>query len=230
MMPRHGATPAAGPRRRTARWGGVLVAVLALNACGLPVTEDARVVEAEAVPYDLLEPHQPVSGEDEAPTTPRGVPVVFWIRPDGRLTPAAAELACDQPTADVAQQLLLTLVASPTDTQRDAGLASAIPASARFQVVALSAGTAEVEVESLEVGDAERLPLAVGQIVLTLTSAPGVDSVRLTTSGQTLDLPLPDGKLVSGPTTDDDYATLLPARLALDARERAGLGCPDPVP
>ena len=99
MMPRHGATPAAGPRRRTARWGGVLVAVLALNACGLPVTEDARVVEAEAVPYDLLEPHQAVSGEDEAPTTPRGVPVVFWIRPDGRLTPAAAELACDPETA-----------------------------------------------------------------------------------------------------------------------------------
>ena len=47
------------------------------------------------------------------------------------------------------------------------------------------------------------------QIVLTATSVPGVDAVRLTLSGAPVEAPLPSGELTSEPLNADDYATFL---------------------
>jgi hypothetical protein len=54
--------------------------------------------------------------------------------------------------------------------------------------------------------------LAVAQVVLTVTSVPGVDSVLVTRDGAPVELPLPGGALTSGPVTGRDYISLVEAR------------------
>ncbi|MDR7252607.1 hypothetical protein J2X46_001583 [Nocardioides sp. BE266] len=204
-----------------------LGAILGLAGCGLPAEERTEVVADAAVPYNLLgtgeSSSRAVGGTANAP---RDVPLVFWLGRDDLLTPAAVDLSCDLPAADVVSELLETLAASPSDAEREAGLASALPPAARLALVEVDDGTAEVELDPLAIGDAERLPLVVGQVVLSVTSAPGVDAVRLVTSGETVELPLPGGELVSGSATAEDYASLLPDRVA--ASGSAELGCRAP--
>jgi Sporulation and spore germination len=53
-----------------------------------------------------------------------------------------------------------------------------------------------------------RLPLAVGQLVLTLTSIEGVDEVVLTAGGAPIEAPLPGGALTDRPLRAADYAAL----------------------
>ena len=69
---------------------------------------------------------------------------------------------------------------------------------------------------------AERLPAAIGQVVLTLSSAPGIESVVLVSDGQPVQVPLPGGALTDQPVTGDDYAELLPDRFRGSGRP----GCP----
>jgi spore germination protein GerM len=77
-------------------------------------------------------------------------------------------------------------------------------------VAQLSDGTATIDIDGPDEapsGGASRL--AVAQIVLTATSVPGVDAVRLTLSGEPVEAPLPSGQLTSAPLTAADYAALL---------------------
>lgn len=215
-------------RCRLAMLGTALAMVMGLPACGLPGERRTQVVDDTSVPYDLLETDEsPVSPDAQAPRVPRHAPVAFWIRQGHVLVPAAVDLSCAQPTVDVVRALLQTLAASPSAVERDAGLASAIPPAAQLTLVGVVDRTAEVELDPLAIGDAERLPLAVGQVVLSVTSAPGVDAVRLVTAGGAVDLPLPSGALATGSVTAEDYAALLPDRL-VSGVERAGLGCDTP--
>jgi hypothetical protein len=74
----------------------------------------------------------------------------------------------------------------------------------------VAARTAEIEIEVADPGPAPgELPLAVGQVVLSATSVPGVDRVRLLRDGEPLDAPLPDGELTSRPLTASAFASLL---------------------
>jgi hypothetical protein len=207
----------------------VLVTVLGLSACGLPDERRTQVVDDASVPYDLLDADESSTRPDvQAPRVPPHAPVVFWTRADRVLVPAAVDLSCAQTSIDVVRGLLESLASSPRDSDRDAGLGSAIPPAAQLTLVGIDDRTAEVELDPLAIGDAERLPLAVGQVVLSVTSAPGVDAVRLFTSGEAVDLPLPGGALATGSATADDYAALLPHRLVADEVARTSLGCDTP--
>ncbi|WP_374458055.1 GerMN domain-containing protein [Nocardioides sp.] len=209
----------------------MLVTVLGLAACGLPDEGRTQVVDDASVPYELLDAGEsPTRPDVDAPTVPRHAPMVFWTRADRVLVPAAVDLSCAQTTIDVVRGLLEALASSPRDSDRDARLGSAIPPAAQLTLVGVDDRTAEVELDPLAIGDAERLPLAVGQVVLSVTSAPGVDAVRFVTSGETVDLPLPGGALATGSATAEDYATLLPDRLAADGIDGVGLGCDTPDP
>lgn len=223
--------PLSPPARRPA---ALAVAVLlALTGCGLPAEERSRAVDPATVPYNLLAAPDP-GRADAAPglEPPRGVPVVFWLRRDDRLTPAPAGTTCDDPVAQVVADVLAAIAAAPTSQERGAGLASAVPPSTRLELVALEDdGVAVVDVDPVALGDAERLPLAVGQIVLSVTSAPGVQALRLVTSGDAVEVPLPDGALADRAVTADDYVRLLPRRLVTRAGGTGALagdvGCPD---
>ena len=213
------------------RWILALSLLLATTACGLPDEERSRAVDADAVPYTLLTPaeEQP-EDSDAGPAHPRGEPVVFWLGGDDRLTTAPVGASCDDPVAQVVEDVLTALSASPTSEDGAAGLTSAVPPSARLELVALEDGVAVVELDPMALGDAERLPLVVGQLVLSVSSAPGVDGLRLVTSGEEVDVPLPDGALADRPVTADDYVELLPPGLVAGTGSEQTLagdvGCP----
>lgn len=195
----------------------VLVTLLAVTSCGLPAEERARVVPAGSVPYSLLEPDVASGASTSADgALPRRVPLVFWQRSDGKLTPSPVDASCEDSSLEVVKVVLRALAGSPTPRQRSAGWASAIPPSARLQLVSIDEGVARVDLDPEALGEPERLPLAVGQLVLSVTSAPGVDALQLTTSTEDVAVPLPSGALDARPVTADDYAQLLPQRLVDD--------------
>jgi hypothetical protein len=213
------------------RWCLALALLLVMTACGLPDEERSRTVDADAVPYNLLTTaEEGPEGSGAGPAHPRGEPVVFWLRRDGKLTTAAVGATCDDPVAQVVGDVLDVLSGPPTSEGSAAGHTSAVPPSARLELVALEDGVAVVDLDPVALGDAERLPLAVGQLVLSVSSAPGVDGLRLVTSGEDVDVPLPDGALADRPVTADDYVELLPPGLVAGtgaARTVAGdVGCP----
>jgi spore germination protein GerM len=213
------------------RWLLALPLLLAATACGLPDEERSRTVDADAVPYNLLTTaEEEPEGSDAGTAHPRGEPVVFWLRRDGRLTTAAVGATCDDPVAQVVEDVLDVLSGPITSESGAAGHTSAVPPSARLELVALEDGVAVVDLDPVALGDAERLPLAVGQLVLSVSSAPGVDGLRLVTSGEDVDVPLPDGALADRPVTADDYVELLPPGLVAGtgaARTLAeDVGCP----
>jgi spore germination protein GerM len=121
------------------------------------------------------------------------------------------------------ERLLGYLTAGPTDGARAAGRSTALPPESRLSLVGLTAGTAEVEVDPETGISADRLPVAIGQVVLTVTSAPGVSAVALVSDGAPVQVPLPGGALTGEPVTAQDYASLLP-----DRYRGQELGCPQP--
>jgi spore germination protein GerM len=80
-------------------------------------------------------------------------------------------------------------------------------------VTSLARGRVTIDLQgegSATVGDEG--PLAVGQIVLTATSVPGVDSVVLTREGKPVEAQQAGGQLTDRPLTAAEYAPLLAPR------------------
>lgn len=218
--------PAPSTTPRPAPAACVLVLAAVLVGCGLPDEQRTQVVDDASVPYALLDSSTPARGNpDTGPGEPSGTPGVFWLDPNDHLIPSDAGLTCSDAPTDVVEGALSALTAAPTASQRDAGLSSAIPSIARLTLVQIVDRVAEVDLDPVTIADPERLPLAVGQVVLSVTTAPGVDAVRLVTSGQPVDLPLPSGALSTRDVTPEDYAALLPDRLA-DGDVLRKIGCP----
>lgn len=201
----------------------VSMVVLMLSSCGLPGDGSVRTVDDDAVPYRLLESGPP-SGPASVPQSERArVPVVFWVGRD-RLVPEATDDVCAERPETLVEDLLRTLAAGPSEEARAAGKSSALPPGSQLDLVAIKSGTAEVDIEQETSLSAERLPLAVGQVVLTVTSAPTVRSVILMTDGEPVQVPLPQGALTDDPVTAEDYAELLPDRFTTPGT----FGCPGP--
>ncbi len=210
---------------RLARAACVVLLAAVLVACGLPDDQRSHVVDDSSVPYGLLDPGAPTREDPDATSgVPRQTPVVYWLGRDGLLAPSDLGLTCEDTPTAVVDAALSALVAAPSPAERDDGLSSAIPSSARLTLVRITDGVAEVDLDPVTIADAERLPLAVGQVVLSVTSAPGVDAVRLVTSGQPVDHPLPSGALATGDVTPEDYAALLPDRHA-NGVDLGRIGC-----
>jgi hypothetical protein len=218
------------PRPYARRLLWLVALCLLVTACGLPGDGQPRVVDSTEVPYNLLDDEVPHGTTPEDLPAPRGVPVVFWLRSDDRLVPAAVQASCADDDEDVVRDVLRTLAGSPTDEQRTSGLASAFPPTVRLRLRLIEGDVAQIELGAVDLVDAERLPLAVGQVVLSVTSAPGVAGVELIVADRAVELPLPGGALADRPVTADDYASLLPDRLLATTDGAPAvdtdLGCP----
>jgi spore germination protein GerM len=193
-----------------------------LSSCGLPGDGSVRTVDDDTVPPGLLDSADPSSATDGATEAPGPVPVVFWLVDEDRLTPATTDASCTQSAEVVVTRLLGALAAGPTEEERAVGRSTAIPPESAPALVDMAAGTVRVEVDPEASISADRLPAAVGQIVLTVTSAPGVRSVVLVSDGAPVQLPLPGGALTDGPVTADDYAPLVADRY----QQPREVGCP----
>jgi spore germination protein GerM len=203
--------------------------VLLVAGCGLPGDTEVRAVDATTVPYNLLDPEAPSRPGLTGPV-PAGTPVVFWLVHDDRLAPTAVAASCTDPVDDVVGRLLGLLAAAPDEAARSAGRSSAIPSSSELDLVGVADGVALVELDPATSLTADRLPLAMGQLVLTVTSAPGIEAVQVGAAGETVEVPLPGGALTDRPVTADDYATFLPERFLSTGRRglSTDIGCPTP--
>lgn len=210
--------------RRPAPGMSVALSVLVLvSACGLPGGGSPTVVEDDTVPYGLLGDAGLPSSSASPGSGLSDVPVVLWSAED-RLLPEATGLSCDEPPESVARELLDLLETGPSEEARASGRSSPLSAGSVLELIGLSGGTVVVDLNPGASLGAEQLPLAVGQIVLTVTSGPSIERVELVRDGEALQVPLPGGALTAGSVSAADYAELLPQRFA----GSAGVGCPLP--
>lgn len=199
-----------------------------LSGCGVPGNGHVRTVDADAVPYHLLEADPSASVPSDGGPVPRMVPVVFWLLGE-RLVPATTGGACTDSPEELVKRLLAELAVGPDEDDRAAGRSSALPPASGLRLVGIVNETAQVEMDSGTSISADRLPVAVGQIVLSLTSSPGIGKVTVLSSGEPVQVPLPGGALTTRAVSAEDYAGLLVDRYrdntGTKARLSAGVGC-----
>ncbi len=181
-------------------------AVLGLVAgCGVP--SEPTPIAITRVPYDLLSPPAAASAPPTTPAT-RG-PFVYLLDSQDRAVPVEIDVVDDVPSG-IITAILTRLAEGPTDDERRAGLSTALGRTPTLTLRSLQDGRAEIEVAAGEPEpSADRLPLAVGQVVLSVTSVSGVTSVVLTDGGEPVDAPLPDGARTERPLVRADYEALL---------------------
>ena len=201
-----------------------LIALAALAVgCGLP-SEGGHTVDDVSVPYHLLDDRAAPdgSGGDAASST---APLVFWVDDEGLLIPRTASATCP---VDV-RGLLDELRAGPMQTARSQGLATALPPESGLELVSTTSDAVTVNLETESQISAERLPIAVGQVVLTLTSAPDIRRVSLLSNGEPVQVPLADGELTTLPVSAADYVSLVPPAYQRSTPFRTGVNTDDPA-
>ncbi|MGG5261091.1 GerMN domain-containing protein [Phycicoccus avicenniae] len=203
-MRSRGRVAAEGVRAGAVALAVVLVALVA--GCGAPTGSPARTLGP--LPYDLAQSPAPATAT--ASPTPSGGPRLYFVR-DGELVASPAAPSGSDLRSSVAS-VLDRLAAGPDEAQRGDGLSTALGPDVALELVDVRSGRAVVDVRA---GDqpagAGQLPLGVGQVVLTLTSVPGVEEVALRSDGRSVAAPLPDGALTDRPLVADDYRGLTAA-------------------
>jgi hypothetical protein len=189
----------------------VLSAVVALlGACGLPSSSSPVQVPAAEVPYGLLES----ATASPTPTATPGVPLVdgsiYLADPQQQLVAVGVQVP-DEQAAPMLQTLLNRLAVGPTERERALGLVTDLGPGSTIVLRDISGGTANIELQSTgQDPSPSKLPVAVGQIVLTATSIVGVDRVVFFRDGSPVAVPGPSGGgLTAEPLIAADYAALL---------------------
>lgn len=190
--------------RRSAVVGLAVVALVVGGAsCGVPRDREARRIPADELPYGLGSPSLTTT---EIPGTVLDEPLVDRVVDvhtvvEGRLVGTRVALGTPATIADV-----VGLVESPPrgTPGRTVLLPGDVVATSRQGTVV----TIELLDTVLELPTAEQ-SLAVGQLVLTLTSLSGIDGVSFTVAGADAVVPLPDGSVGQGTITADDVSDLV---------------------
>lgn len=135
---------------------------------------------------------------------------VFLVSADGELVPVARELAALPGPADRLGAVFDSLAEGPTDDEVASGLRSAVPATTEILGVTFSDGTVTIDLSAsfASVGGPRELQ-AVGQLVLTGTTFPGVLDLVVLLDGVSTAIPLPDGALTDEPVTLGQFSSLL---------------------
>jgi hypothetical protein len=195
--------------RLAAVWAVVAVVVgsVLLSGCGAP-RDGTRTLAVDDVPYRLLD-RSPGPAASPQPSGEVTVPRVYLVDADERLVPQPLRVQAAG-LQQVVSGVLSALMAGPSDEQRSAGLGSALGPEVRLEMLDVADRVARIEVDVASAAPtADRLPLAVGQVVLSATSVQGVDRILLVHDGHPVQAPLPGGAQTSEPLSPADYATLL---------------------
>lgn len=194
----------------------VVTLVLAASGCGVPGDGTARIIARDDVPYRLLDASPSPSAFPSPSKTGKvtRVPQVFLVNADEQLVPQAHSVGTGDPTSAL-HAVLAALATGPDARHRERGLGTALGPDIRLRLVGVDDGVARIALSGVpHTSPADRLPLAVGQVVLTATSIDGIDGVVLMQDGQRIEVPLPGGELTSEPVRAADYLTLLAAEQA----------------
>jgi hypothetical protein len=218
-----------GPRRR-ARRAGVLCVLLALlaviSACGLPRSSTPVLVPKDDVPYGLLDDPSASPTPATTPGVALNAGAIYLADTQQRLV--SVDVQVPQGTlAPLVQALLNRLAVGPSDRERARGLVTDLGPGSTIVLRAVSGGTANIELQSPNQDPSPaKLPVAVGQIVLTAVGVVGVDRVVFVHDGTVVPVPGPvDGNLTPDPLVSGSYTALLAPGQQLPPRT-----APLPVP
>lgn len=176
----------------------VAAALFGLAACGVTVQDSPQEVEPPRGPHRAL-----ASGIPGVPEPGALRERLYFVRDSG-LVPVNRPVRA----APTPETLVRDLIAGPTDSERDAGLSSAL-SGATVMVAGHTNGRVTIELgpASDDIARSDQV-LAYGQLVATLTARPETSSVVFTREGQQVGIPRADGALSRAPLTRADYATL----------------------
>lgn len=187
-----------------------LTAGLAMvSACGVPTGGTPTTIAASDIPYGLAVPSPALTSAPSA--APQLAPSrIFFVGEGDVLMPRPRETTAGSSRREQLEYLLTALAEGPTGAERREQLSTALSPEVRLTVAELSDGAATIDIDGpAEAPSGLASRRAVAQIVLTATSVPGVDAVRLTLEGVPIEAPLPSGQLTSAPLTAAKYASLL---------------------
>ncbi len=206
----------------------VTAAGLLVAGCGLPNDDQFTAIQPGDIPFGIADttttstttttipPATTTTAPEATTTTTTTIPTetvsLFYIL-NGRLQPVLRPL----PLPVTPQAALAALQRGPEEKDQPPGLRSAVPAGS-VGTVQVAAGVATVDVApafvqpttaegQVPVPNVDQ-PLAFGEVVLTLTSLPGIGQVRFTVGGQPQAALVADGSLVDVPVSADNYAGL----------------------
>jgi germination protein M len=151
---------------------------------------------------DDEEPAAPAVTETESATETDPVDgtssvAVYFLR-DGKVSPVRRTIPA---TPAIARATLTELLAGPTDDERAAGLASAIPSGAGLRDISLENGTATVDLDGTfdDGGGSASMQGRVAQVVATLTRFPTIDRVAFRIDGEPVESIGGEGIVVDPP-------------------------------
>lgn len=176
------------------------IAVVAGSGCSVGGEADATSIEADDVPFDLLDPHAPAIARVE-----NGRTVSVCMLRDDRLEPLDREV---ERGADLRE--VLASLAATSDAEAAQGYQSAITDGEEIEDVEVQSGIATVDLAQGADQTFTPDPIAtIAQIVCTLTRQGEIDGVQFAVDGQLIDVPRDDGSLTDEPVGAADYQTLL---------------------
>lgn len=204
--------PVADRAQARAGAGAALMAALAVlvgivtGGCGVPAETEARVLPPEDLPFGLAG-DDPTAGPNEAAALEflNELEVVSLYFPAGN----GLAVVPRQLTAPVALDAVVDALADGTGPTGTATYRSAI-GRGDVEAVRVRAGVATVELDNrfLDLPNSEQR-VAVAQLVLTLTSRPGVGQIVFEIGGAPVQVPRADGTLAKGAVSRDDFVKLL---------------------
>lgn len=184
----------------------VLAAVTAA-ACSLGPQEEPRLLDLPAADQEL-----PIGGGADADLTDTVafIATIYLVADNDRLVPVAREITSDRGRDGQMRAVLRALVDGPTDAEADSGLRSAVPPATEVLDSSTAGTTVTIDLSSsfASIGGQSEL-LAVGQLVVTATTFPGVQALNLRLDGTPIDVPLPNGALTDQAVTLRQFSTLL---------------------
>jgi hypothetical protein len=194
--------------RAAAVTAAVLGLAVVLAGCGVPTGGEPTTIAPSDFPFTLAAP-TPAPSATPSPEVVEAPFRVFLV--DATDVLVARPRDVDGGTAEERLvDLLAALAEGPTPPEQDARLSTKLPPEIGLTLSDLTGGTATIDLDLLaQTPSGSTSRRAVAQIVLTATTVPGVDAVRLTVDGDPVEAPLPSGELTSAPLTAADYADFL---------------------
>jgi len=195
----------------------LLIAVVILASCGVPSNGSYQKVASGNIPFGLNEPQTTVPETTSTiatatlgDTTPVAVsePIDLFFISNSKIIKVQRNVA----SPATPSQSLSSLVEGPSSSPEYVGLRSAIPTTFTANVDVIR-GVAKVDASRTFLDSLSGLDqkLAIAQIVLTLTSRPGVGQVLFSVDGKLISVPRGRGDSVASgvPVTFDDYSVLI---------------------
>ena len=184
--------------RRAARGAGIAAVVALTSACGVPVDDRAVVVKEASTAW----PTPSRASTSASPESTAGPERLYFIDHDGALVAQRAIGASGQVGPDA---VLAALLSGPSAS----GLATALSPDTTIR---LDEQSGDLLTVSWFPGDpappADRITKGAAQIVLSLTSVPGIRWIQFVRDGGVVGVPGPRGNLLTGPFRAADFLDL----------------------